>query len=98
MSSANNDFNNDPSLNAKDGFYRANGDDKPMIITADFGALTRITEVILKKYNHSEADKEIVKKFKLEHKSNDKWLHHGEYETDIMEEDDRQKAHHIKLE
>ena len=69
-----------------------------MIITADFGALTRITEVILKKYNYYEYDKDIVKKFKLELKSDDKWLQHGEYETGIKKEDDYQKAHHIKLE
>ena len=39
-----------------------------------------------------------MNKFKLEHKSDDQWLQHGEYETGIKEEDDHQKAHHIKLE
>ena len=69
-----------------------------MVITADFGALTRISEVIFKKFNNNRAIPLFVNKFKLELKSDDQWLQHGEYETGIKKEDDKEKAHHIKLE
>ena len=44
--------NKDPSLDAKEGFRRDRDEYDPMIITCDFGAVTRMNEVILKKYNH----------------------------------------------
>ena len=51
VSSAQGDWAKDPSLDAERGFDRADGDKQPMVITADFGALTRISEVIFKKFN-----------------------------------------------
>ena len=89
----------DPSLGAEKGFRRAREDKgKPMIISADFGALTRVTEVVFKKYNHDSYWSIFVNKFKLELLSDENWLHHGEYKTGIKEEDDYQMDHHITLE
>ena len=49
VSSFRDDDTKDPSLNAKRGFFRAGDDNEPMIVTADFESLTRISEVIFKK-------------------------------------------------
>ena len=64
-----------------------------MIITANFWALTKITEVVFKKYDN----RDFVTKFKLEQKSNDEWLPLNEYETGFKEEDGKDMVH-IKLE
>ena len=57
------------------------------MITADFGVLIRVTEVIFKKFDHSNLSSFIVMKFKLELKSDEEWLLHGEFETGMKEKD-----------
>ena len=96
VSSFEEDFK-DPSLNASKGFLRARGDKEPMIVTADFESLTRISEVIFKKLNIPGTEDYLVNKFRLEYQKDDEWKLHGEFETGMKEEDDIDHAYHIKL-
>ena len=74
VSSANCDDYKDPSLNAKYGFRIAYLDKEPMIVTADFESLTRISGVIFKKYNGEYFKDKFVNKFRLEKQEDDEWF------------------------
>ena len=86
---------NDASLNSDFGFCRS--DKEPMIVTADFESLTRISKIIFKKVNSTYYLGDLVNKFRLEYQEDGEWLVHGEFETGMKEEFDKNYVYHIKL-
>ena len=84
----------DPSLDAKFGF-RDYGIDS-MIVTCDYGAPTKISEVIFKKLKRTQLLSDLVNKFRLEYQEDGEWLMHGEFETG-MTKDGVDDAYHVKL-
>ena len=70
-----------------------------MIVTCDYGAPTKISEVIFKKFGEFSAYKRhYAKKFRLEYLCKDEWTTEGEFETGIdWDSKDLERAYHIKL-
>ena len=69
-----------------------------MTVRCDFGAVTRMNEVVLKKYNDLYYKSNLINKFAIEVERNGEWEAAGEFETGMVKEDDLEHEYHVKLE